>query len=154
VEVRRDRPGDELPAELQRRESRLKRIREAKRVLEARAKDEATATGQPAEAAKPDSTAQYNFTDPESRIMKGPDAAGGRSDNGEPQRFTGFTLVPQKARHRVGDGRHSSSNTIDSIEAPSRPSSSPLSRRTFGLQPCRVTFVFGAVKQGCRTQAL
>jgi transposase len=68
-----DRHGDELPAELQRRESRLKRIREAKRVLEARAKAEATATGQPAEAAKPDSTAQYNFTDPESRIMKGPD---------------------------------------------------------------------------------
>src|SRR5436853_7159932 len=38
-----DRRGDELPAELQRRESRLKRIREAKRVLEARAKDEAAA---------------------------------------------------------------------------------------------------------------
>jgi transposase len=68
-----DRRGDELPAELQRRESRLKRIREAKRVLEARAKDEAAATGQPVEAAKPDSKAQYNFTDPESRIMKGPD---------------------------------------------------------------------------------
>jgi transposase len=68
-----DRRGDELPAELQRRESRLKRIREAKRVLEARAKDEAAAAGQPAEAAKPDVKAQYNFTDPESRIMKGPD---------------------------------------------------------------------------------
>ena len=34
-----DRRGDELPAELQRRESRLKRIREAKRALEARAKE-------------------------------------------------------------------------------------------------------------------
>ena len=68
-----DRRGDELPAELQRRESRLKRIREAKRALEARAKEEATTTGQPAESAKPDSKAQYNFTDPESRIMKGPD---------------------------------------------------------------------------------
>jgi len=68
-----DRRGDELPAELQRRESRLKRIREAKRVLEARAKEESAATGQPAESAKPDSKAQYNFTDPESRIMKGPD---------------------------------------------------------------------------------
>jgi transposase len=68
-----DRRGDELPAELQRRESRLKRIREAKRALEARAKDQAVATGQPGEAAKPDSNAQYNFTDPESRIMKGPD---------------------------------------------------------------------------------
>ncbi|MGH6885929.1 MAG: IS1182 family transposase [Geminicoccales bacterium] len=68
-----DRRGDELPAELQRRESRLKRICEAKRALEARAKDEAHATGQPAESAKPGSKAQYNFTDPESRIMKGPD---------------------------------------------------------------------------------
>src|SRR4029453_18858674 len=42
-----DRRGDELPAELQRRESRLQRIREAKRALEARAKEEATATGEP-----------------------------------------------------------------------------------------------------------
>src|SRR5438105_8464653 len=66
-----DRRGDELPAELQRRESRLKRIREAKRALEARAKDEAA--GEPPESVKPDSKAQYNFTDPESRIMKGPD---------------------------------------------------------------------------------
>ena len=68
-----DRRGDELPAELQRRESRLKRIREAKRALEARAKDEAAAAGKPAASAKPDPKAQYNFTDPESRIMKGPD---------------------------------------------------------------------------------
>jgi transposase len=68
-----DRRGNELPAELQRRESRLTRIREAKRVLEARAKDAAEAAGQPSDAAKPDPKAQYNFTDPESRIMKGPD---------------------------------------------------------------------------------
>jgi transposase len=67
-----DRRGDELPAELQRRESRLKRIREAKRALEARAKEEAAA-GKAPESAKPDSKMQYNFTDPESRIMKGPD---------------------------------------------------------------------------------
>jgi len=68
-----DRRGDELPAELQRRTSRLQRIREAKRALEARAKAEAAAAGEPAESAKPDPKAQYNFTDPESRIMKGPD---------------------------------------------------------------------------------
>jgi hypothetical protein len=68
-----DRRGDELPAELQRRESRLKRIREAKRALEARAKAEAETAGRPADAVKPDPKAQYNFTDPESRIMKGPD---------------------------------------------------------------------------------
>ena len=68
-----DRRGDELPAELQRRESRLKRIREATRALKARAKEDAAAKGQPAETATPDPNAQYNFTDPESRIMKGPD---------------------------------------------------------------------------------
>lgn len=51
----------------------MKRIREAQRALEARAKAEAAAAGEPAEAVKPDSKAQYNFTDPESRIMKGPD---------------------------------------------------------------------------------
>src|SRR5438445_6831581 len=73
AEYGRDRRGDELPAELQRRESRLKRIREAKRALEARAKEEAAAAGKPDDSAKPDSKAQYNFTDPESRIMKGPD---------------------------------------------------------------------------------
>jgi transposase len=68
-----DRAGDEIPAELQRRESRLRRIREAKRALEARAKDEAAAAGQPTDSVKPDPKAQYNFTDPESRVMKGPD---------------------------------------------------------------------------------
>jgi transposase len=68
-----DRRGDELPAELQRRESRLQRIREAKRALEARAKEDATAADAPTDSAKPKPKAQYNFTDPESRIMKGPD---------------------------------------------------------------------------------
>lgn len=63
--------GDELPAELQRRESRLQRIREATRALKARANDAAAAAGKP--SATPDPKAQYNFTDPESRIMKGPD---------------------------------------------------------------------------------
>jgi hypothetical protein len=68
-----DHQGDELPAELQRRESRLARIREAKKALEARAKAEAAAAGEPPDTAKPDAKSQYNFTDPESRIMKGPD---------------------------------------------------------------------------------
>jgi transposase len=73
VEYGPERGGDEFPAELQRRESLLKRIREAKRALEVRAKDEAAAVGTPDASANPDSNAQYNFTDPESRIMKGPD---------------------------------------------------------------------------------
>ena len=68
--------GDELPAELARRESRLERIREAKKALEQRARERAAAAGKaPQEAAKaqPDEKDQYNFTDPESRIMKGSD---------------------------------------------------------------------------------
>jgi len=68
-----DRRGDELPAELQRRESRLQKIREAKRALEARAKAEAAAAGDASAPATPDPKAQYNFTDPDSRIMKTPD---------------------------------------------------------------------------------
>jgi transposase len=68
-----DRRGDDLPAELQRREERLRRIREAKRALEARASEEAAAEGQPSEPATPDPKVQYNFTDPESRIMHSPD---------------------------------------------------------------------------------
>jgi transposase len=90
--------GDELPAELARRESRLAKIRAAKAALEAEAKAaaahatavalaklaarqrQAAATGRkptgcppqvpdPAQAT-PDPKAQRNFTDPESRIMK------------------------------------------------------------------------------------
>ena len=65
-----DRRGDELPAELKRREDRLARIKDAKRALEARAKADAAAAGTPPATAKPLPKAQYNFTDPESRIMK------------------------------------------------------------------------------------
>ena len=67
----RDRTGDELPAELGRRETRLRRIQEAKRALEERAKEEAKSKGKPEEKAKPKAKMQYNFTDPESRIMPG-----------------------------------------------------------------------------------
>jgi hypothetical protein len=97
----KDRHGDELPAELQRRESRLQKIGAAKAALEAEAREktkqkraeaeqkladreeEEQRTGkkkrgrkpQPPdpEQASPDDTAQRNFTDPESRIM--PDGA-------------------------------------------------------------------------------
>ena len=69
----RERTGDELPAELERRETRLKKIREAKRALEERARQKATAEGADAKPAKPKDKDQYNFTDAESRIMKGAD---------------------------------------------------------------------------------
>ena len=69
----KDRSGDELPAELERRETRLKKIREAKRALEERARQKAAAEGGDPKQAKPKEKDQYNFTDPESRIMKGAD---------------------------------------------------------------------------------
>src|SRR5712671_3069678 len=71
-----DRRGDELPAELQRRETRLKKIRAAQRAPEERERQEAEKAGKPrteVQQAKPADKEQYNFTDPESRLMKGSD---------------------------------------------------------------------------------
>jgi hypothetical protein len=84
-----DRRGDELPEELARRESRLKRIQEAKKVLEAKAKaaaqeaqkqreqEDSKSGNKPQRGRKrkavsevPAYNKQYNFTDPESSIMK------------------------------------------------------------------------------------
>lgn len=68
--------GDELPEELQRRETRLAKIKQAKKALEERAKQKAEAEGkseEDAKQAKPADKDQYNFTDPESRIMKSGD---------------------------------------------------------------------------------
>jgi len=47
-----DQRGDELPEELQRRETRLTKIREAKRAREARAREKAEAEGKPIEEVK------------------------------------------------------------------------------------------------------
>ena len=69
----KDQRGDELPAELARRETRLKKIREAKRALAARAREKAEAEGGDPKQAKPKEKDQYNFTDPESRMMRGAD---------------------------------------------------------------------------------
>jgi transposase len=76
-----DRPhgnqrGDEWPDEWRRRETRWAKIKRAKKVVEQRAQDQAAAAGKEAaeaKKAKPGEKDQYNFTDPESRIMKGGD---------------------------------------------------------------------------------
>ncbi len=84
-----DQRGDELPEELARRESRLAKIQEAKKALETQAleaarveearrdtqEEERRAAGETVRPRKPVDTApkpkaQYNFTDPESKIMK------------------------------------------------------------------------------------
>jgi transposase len=59
-----DARGDELPKALRTREGRLRKLREARAALEAEAKEE---SGDP--DAVPESKAQRNFTDPDSRIM-------------------------------------------------------------------------------------
>jgi translation initiation factor 2B subunit (eIF-2B alpha/beta/delta family) len=63
----KDKRGDELPEELQHRESRLKKTREAMASLEAAAKEKAKEKGMDREKAKPAAKAQRSFTDPESR---------------------------------------------------------------------------------------
>jgi transposase len=71
-----NRRGDELPEELRRRATRLAKIKQAKKVIEQRAREKAAAEGKSAaevKQAKPGEKDQYNFTDPESRIMKGAD---------------------------------------------------------------------------------
>lgn len=84
-----DRRGDELPEELSRRKTRLKRIQEARKALEAEAKQAAQEEKKRGEeeerkpgkgsrrgpkpqpvSDKPPDQAQYNFTDPETSIMK------------------------------------------------------------------------------------
>ncbi len=71
-----EQTGQELPAELQRRQTRLEKIRQAQKALKQRARDKAAAQDQSPEEvrkAKPRDKDQYNFSDPESRIMKGGD---------------------------------------------------------------------------------
>jgi hypothetical protein len=100
-----DRRGDELPEELQRREQRLERIRRAKQELEAEAaeRERARRAEMAAEDKKPrrppngrdpfapKGTAQRNFTDPESRIMK-------TSDGSFHQCFNGQAIVDSQAQ--------------------------------------------------------
>jgi transposase len=92
-----DRRGDELPAELARRQSRLARIREAKAALEAEEAErerarhaEAQAEGRKLRKPHPDDrpptpqpSAQRNFTDPDSKIMKTADGSFHQCYNGQ-----------------------------------------------------------------------
>jgi transposase len=89
----KEKRGDELPEELSRRKSRLAKIREAKEALEHKAREEAAQKREQRESKeqqaaaegrslggrepvideKPQPKAQRNFTDPQSKIMKGSD---------------------------------------------------------------------------------
>ena len=108
--------GDELPEELSRRETRLQRIKEAKKALEQRAREEAQKSKEnsgPEKKAVPEDKAQYNFTDPESRIMKGAD--------GFVQAYNGQAVVEQKCQLIVAQAVTQEANdkkqTIPMMEA-------------------------------------
>ncbi len=144
-----DQRGDELPAELQRRETRLQKIREAQRALEQRARQKAKEEGKPAaevKQAKPEAKDQHNFTDPESRIMRGSDGfvQGYNAQAAvEPalQLIVGQSVTPaandkeqiepmvevieeqsgQRPTAILADSGYCSENNLEHLEAPDRP---------------------------------
>lgn len=81
----KDFRGDELPKELSRRQDRLARILAAKAALEERArqKQDDDNGGDVAGEVKVQDKAQYNFTDPESRIMKASNKGWDQSGNAQ-----------------------------------------------------------------------
>jgi len=99
----KNRRGDELPEELQRRETRLERIREAKKALQERAREKAAAAG------KPDAKDQYNFTDPESRIMKS-------SSEGFVQAYNAQIAVEPAMQLIVGQAVTQAANDKEQVE--------------------------------------
>src|SRR6202034_2306053 len=100
--------GNELPEELQRRGARLQRIREAKRALEERARAKAKKEGQPVEKAQPKAKDQYNFTDPESRIMKS-------SSDGFVQAYNAQIVVEPELQLIVGQAVTQAANDKEQV---------------------------------------
>ena len=104
----KDKRGDELPEELRRRETRLKRIREAKQAVEQRAREKAEAEDKPVEEAKPEDKDQYNFTDPESRIMK--------SSEGFVQAYNAQAAVEPNFQFIVGQAVTQAANDKEQVQ--------------------------------------
>ena len=132
--------GDELPAELQRRQKRLTAIRAARGRLEAaqRAADDARGRkpgqdrnpkgGRPYKRAygEPDPKAQSNFTDPESRIMK-------TSAEGFQQCYNAQTVVD--GQHQIIVSSHLGSEATDQgLMVPLLDGV----KKTFGVKPTAV----------------
>jgi transposase len=115
--------GWELPKELQRREDRLKKIKEAMTALEAEAQEKAeqskkqgNARKKPAKAdettpAQPADKAQRNFTDPDSRIMK--DSA----TKSFAQCYNAQAAVDEEAQVIVAATLTQQSNDVGQVEA-------------------------------------
>ena len=119
----KDRRGDELPAELARREARLRTIREARKRLEARQREEdresgrepgdQDRTGKPGKPFKrrfgePEEKAQENFTDPDSRIMK-------RGSSGYEQCYNVQIAVDETERIIVATGVTESASDVQQL---------------------------------------
>ena len=114
--------GDELPAELRRREDRLAAIKAAKERLEAAQRraddgrgrkpgqDGPTRGGRPykREYGEPEPKAQSNFTDPESRIMK-------TSTEGFQQSYNAQTAVDDAHQIVVGASVGAQANDVEQL---------------------------------------
>lgn len=119
----RDRRGDELPADLARREDRLEKIRAARQRLEARqaevdrergrAPGDEDRTGKPGKPyrrrfGEPEPKAQENFTDPDSRIMK-------RGSSGFEQCYNAQIAVDERERIIVATGVTQSAADVEQL---------------------------------------
>jgi transposase len=109
-----DKSGDELPDWVSDKQERLKRIQQAKAELEADAKAEAEQGPNPEKTrhekkptGKPKETARYNFTDPESRLMK--------TSEGFIQGYNGQAAVDSKNQVIVAQTLTTSSNDMQQM---------------------------------------
>jgi transposase len=120
----KSKKGWDLPDELQRKETRLKKIEEAMEALEEEARQEANQkqeakkakTGQKQPPASqpppvaPPYKAQRNFTDPDSRIMKV------SSTNSFEQCYNGQAIVDDSFQVIVAAGLSQNANDLDEVE--------------------------------------
>jgi transposase len=109
-----DKSGDEMPDWVSDKQERLKRIQQAKAELEAEAKAEAEHDRSPEKArherkptGKPAETAQRNFTDPESRLM--------RTSDGFIQGYNGQAAVDSQSQVIVAQTLTTSSNDMQQM---------------------------------------
>jgi len=120
-----DKRGDELPEELRTKEGRRKKIREAMQRLKERAEERdkeaiekrkrGEKTNHRRELGEPKDTEQDNFTDPESRIMKG-------RDGGFIQAYNAQAAVDEEAQVIVA-------NEVTNV-APDQQHLAPMARKT------------------------
>ena len=115
----KNRRGDELPEELQRRETRLARIRAAKKALQERVREKAAANGEPVEEAKPEAKEQYNFTDSESRIMKSSNEGFVQAYNAQIAVEPAMQLIVGQAVTQAANDKQQVEPMVEAIEAQS-----------------------------------